>query len=868
MVDVTLEHLWRECNFTPNPKQEEAIKYVNGPLFLTAGPGSGKTRVLLWRTLNLIVFHEVDPQEIFLSTFTEKAARQLKDGLRTLLGFASNYTNKPYDIARMSIGTVHSICQQILTDRRFSVNGERARAPIVMDELAQYFKLYQRSYWKGLLSEAGYGNTDEDELEAHRTINQFFHGKPFGSRHAAVLECKSLFNRFSEENIDPLTIQTSDPVLKNLLKMYAAYLKSLSANEIKAVDLSLLQQAAYQTICLKGVTSNVYKHIIIDEYQDTNAIQEKIFFKLADGCKNICVVGDDDQALYRFRGATVENLVEFEKRCQQYISMAPKRIDLDINYRSRKQIVDIYSDFVTRTDWRKDPKSKEYYRVHDKIIKAFSQDTDTSVVISDHCKSPEVFKEIAGFVKQLKASGKLQDYNQCAFLFPSLKGNTRVEGFKAAFEEIGIEVYAPRAGNFFDVPEVKEMLGCILNIFDRPHYGPDVSKGINEFRSWMIRCMQEARNLALTDKALNEFINDKKAELAIINTDYEKMIAFSKAKSWQLKSPATEAMIRGLAGIHGLSQRAVKNLTGKYFLSFLAKRTKEGNPLPLEYVINRSTSLDWSVLDLFYQLCSFTHFRQMLDLAEAGTDEGFVCNLGMVSQYLGRFMEEKTPIITAAFLNQQKFHFTFFGSFIYALYRLGQSEYEDEEVPFPKGRIPFLTIHQSKGLEFPIVVLGSVYKKMWGTDLKEEIIQTKLTVNGKPFKTGGEPLDKMPTFDMMRMFYVGLSRAKNLLVLPCYKGPAHSCEPFSTMLHEGKLAKIKNYNIQNLPEAKLEKQELGKTYSYTGDFLNYQRCPRQYMIFRKYGFVTSRSQNQYFGSLVHQTIEDLHHLLKAQKQPA
>src|SRR5258706_5608344 len=91
---IAIERLWKEAGFKPNEKQEQAIRHLDGPLFLTAGPGSGKTRVLLWRTLNLIVFHGIDPKEIFLSTFTEKAAKQLKDGLRILLGFASNFTNK------------------------------------------------------------------------------------------------------------------------------------------------------------------------------------------------------------------------------------------------------------------------------------------------------------------------------------------------------------------------------------------------------------------------------------------------------------------------------------------------------------------------------------------------------------------------------------------------------------------------------------------------------------------------------------------------------------------------------------------------------------------------------------------------------
>ena len=120
MEDLTIENLFSKKDFKPNNNQLKAIKHLDGPLFLTAGPGSGKTRVLLWRTLNLIVFHKVKPEEIFLSTFTEKAALQLKDGLRSLLGLVTNETGQPYDISGMSIGTVHSICRQIITDRRFS----------------------------------------------------------------------------------------------------------------------------------------------------------------------------------------------------------------------------------------------------------------------------------------------------------------------------------------------------------------------------------------------------------------------------------------------------------------------------------------------------------------------------------------------------------------------------------------------------------------------------------------------------------------------------------------------------------------------------------------------------------------------------
>jgi DNA helicase II / ATP-dependent DNA helicase PcrA len=119
---VSLEALWSEFDFTPNAKQKEAILHVDGPLYLPAGPGSGKTRVLLWRTINLIACHDVAPDAIFLATFTDKAARQLKEGIRALLGAVTNITGLPYDVDRMYVGTVHSLCQRILTDRRFYPN--------------------------------------------------------------------------------------------------------------------------------------------------------------------------------------------------------------------------------------------------------------------------------------------------------------------------------------------------------------------------------------------------------------------------------------------------------------------------------------------------------------------------------------------------------------------------------------------------------------------------------------------------------------------------------------------------------------------------------------------------------------------------
>ncbi len=878
--NITIEQLWKLKNFQPNDNQKEAILHTGSPLFLTAGPGSGKTRVLLWRALNLIVYHGVKPEEIFLSTFTEKAALQLKEGLRSLLGLVTNETGQPFDISRMSLGTVHSICQSLITDRRFSEGGARKHPPFLMDELAQYFKIYNRSYWTMLCLAGGF----EEEASANEEINEYFLGIDIPSRHTAVTNIIALFNRFSEESLNPDNCKTRDATLHKMLKMYRAYKADLDCHPyLKQVDFSLLQQCAFNHISSFSEASSIFKHIIIDEYQDTNAIQEKLFFSLASGNKNICVVGDDDQALYRFRGATVENLVEFQNRCLNTIGTKTKRIDLDINYRSRKGIVDAYTTFINLADWKKNKPLKGYYRVHDKNIKAASNDIKPSVIVSTHARAVSVYHEIAEFVYKLKINKKIEDYSQCAFLFPAMKNNVRVEGYRQAFESVNenyrlhgtpneLKIYAPRAGRFLEVDEAMAIWGLLLLIFERPHYGHTANQSLQQFRQWMFDCIGYTNQLCSQDPLLKQYIEDRKADLAIIKKDYEILLRLAAKNRLNIKEPFKYSMIRTFAEAAGLSAKGKRNLSNKFFTDIVRKREQENNPFTIEYIINRSTSVDWSVLDLFYQINGFRHFRSMYALAQSGVDEGHVCNLGLITQYLSRFMDEYSPIITAAYISDDKFSHSFFSGYTYALYRLGESEYEDAEDPFPKGRISFLTIHQSKGLEFPVVIVGSVDKREREADKKERIVRELL-------KKEGEPLEKIPKFDNMRMFYVALSRAKNLLVLPRISttrsensipraDQLYATEEFKQFFNSNNLTSIPNFKMNTLPDSKFEKEDLGKSYSYTADYLNYERCPRQYMIFRKYGFVASRSQTMLFGSLVHQTIEDLHHLLINERKKA
>jgi DNA helicase II / ATP-dependent DNA helicase PcrA len=853
-----ITQLWKLADFTPNPKQREAILYGDGPLYLPAGPGSGKTRVLLWRVLNLLVFGGVSPEAIFLSTFTEKAALQLREGLRSLLSLVTEKTGRPYDLSKMYVGTVHSLCHRLLNDRRFSSARQRQRTPHLMDELAQYMFLRRKRNWEGLTQTAGIGSN------ANRIINEFFQTSS-QSRHEAVSNCIRLFNRLSEECIDPKEAQRKvrDGTFRQLLKMYAEYQGILDPEEgIARVDFSLIQQKALQVLDAIPSSIHAFRYVILDEYQDTNTIQESLFFKLAEGHKNICVVGDDDQALYRFRGATVENFVEFPERCRERLGLKPHQIVLAQNYRSGKRIVTFCTTFMDHPtcDWRKKGRGQGSFRVEGKDITAHRQDDAPSVVASDPGQPQDVAKEIAELVRRLIDQKKVENANQVAFLFPSL-GSVQVQRMREALQAVKLDVYAPRAGRFLEVEEATAMLGLFYQVFGAPERGNYNSRDYQQYYDWVDRAGKTAEQTMTRDKLLERFIRERAAEVKHAVEDYQRLQVLLERSHWTdetIYDP--EAMRERLAATRGLSKKAQQSLRSPYFHGVAQRRQKEGRPYSLRYAVNRAVSLDWTVLDLFYQLCGFRHFRAMFDLAEQGKDkdEGPICNLSLTSQYLARFQEEYPPLITGEWLKEDRFLLVF-NNFLYALFRRGESEYEDAEDPFPKGRIAFITIHQAKGLEFPVVILGNLRK-----DAKLQFLETLV----KPLlDREGEPLDRMAQFDVMRMFYVALSRAKNLLVLAHFKGPGHRLnEPFKTLL-DHTFPRIKDLDLATLPEAKVESDDLPRNYSYTGDFLLYKNCPRHYMIFRRYRFAASRSQPMFFGSLVHQTIEDLHQLLIARRSP-
>jgi DNA helicase-2/ATP-dependent DNA helicase PcrA len=850
MANDLTKKLWKEKKFAPNDGQKQAILFdEDKPMFITAAPGAGKTRVLLWRAVHLIVDRNVLPEEIFLSTFTEKAAHQLKEGLKELLGLAANYTNKKYDLARMYVGTIHSNCHRILLDRKFSDSSERQIPPRILDELGQYLYIYNYRFWSSMLESVGL----ENNPDTHRIINAYL-GTPqqarSGSRHTAVVNVISLFNRLSEELVKLSELQSENSLLDQLYKMYCYYIESLKSSQVIHTDLSLLQADALRLV--EKSDNKHFRHVIIDEYQDTNYVQERLVFALARFNKNLCVVGDDDQALYRFRGATVENFVNFPDRCQKYYSISPEKISLHTNYRSLQNIVEISQSFMSKTNWNEDGRS---YRIF-KNVNAHRSNTMPAVFMTDAAGPGDVTPQMARFIRGLKENGVVNDYNEIAILFSYLKGNAQVERLSQALEEEGIRVYAPRARCFLDLDEALVVFGLFAKIIGRPAL-QGLGRDLGHFRDWLDRSIAAGFEQMQKDSALRLFVDNKQKEIAQNSGDYKRLVDYCERHSLRLDTKITAPVLIEMTKITGLSKDVVNKLSSGRLLFMIEQDHPKAT---ISYMLNRVTSLDWGLLDLFYQLTTFEYFRNLIELASSGQDEGPMCNLGLITQYISRYQEERgRPILTARDFHDNRIQRHFFASYLFAMYRLGESEFEDKEDPFPKGRVSIITIHQAKGLEFPVVILGGLYRQNRGPGTIEEIVRNELNRDG-------EPLDRIVDFDNARLFYVALSRAQNILLLPRFSGRGQRMtQEFRELLDE---------NIQHLgtiewdkaerPKPK-ETDEIGRPYSYTSDYLLYKRCPRQYMMFRKYGFVPARAQVTLFGSLVHQTIEDLHNFLLLNK---
>ena len=297
-----------------NDKQQEAIRTTEGPLLILAGAGSGKTTVLVSRIAHIISTGLAEPWQILAITFTNKAANELKERLALYLG-----EEQAKDVWA---GTFHSICVRIL---------RRSGAGL---GFTSHFTIYDTDDSRRIMKECQRLLDIDDKILPHKSI-------------------LSAISKAKDELIDPDEFEKSagnDPRQKKYAECYKLYQQLL-----KNADAMDFDDIIVNTVKLLQSDKDVreyyqarFKYVHVDEYQDTNHAQYVLTSLFAGGYNNICVVGDDDQSIYKFRGATIENIMDFEKHYKH-----AKLIRLEQNYRSTGNILSAANEVIKNNKERK-----------------------------------------------------------------------------------------------------------------------------------------------------------------------------------------------------------------------------------------------------------------------------------------------------------------------------------------------------------------------------------------------------------------------------------------------------------------------------------------------------------------------------------
>lgn len=433
-----------------NDMQEQACEHVDGPLLILAGAGSGKTRVITHRVAYLMEHEGVNPLNILAITFTNKAAREMRERVDLIVGDGAD---------RVWVSTFHSLCVRIL--RRYA------------DKIGygKNFDIYdsddQKSTVKSILKDF--------QIDPKRYPEKMFM--------AEISKAKEKYlspDEFAKKNV-------ADYAGTKAAEVYTEYQSRLKKNNAMDFD-----DLIYKTVELfehnpdvLDTYQNRFRYIMVDEYQDTNHIQFLLVKMLARKYRNLCVVGDDDQSIYKFRGANITNILNFEKEYED-----AKVIKLEQNYRSCGNILAAANAVIQHNAGRKD--------------KALWTDKDAGEKISfEQCDSEYAEGDmVASRIKTLVRQGV--DYRDIAILYRT-NAQSRVLGEKMVYANIPYRVYG--GTNFYARKEIKDVLAylkVINNSTDNLYFRRVVNvpkRGIGEASLSKVELFADAYGLSMMDAA-------------------------------------------------------------------------------------------------------------------------------------------------------------------------------------------------------------------------------------------------------------------------------------------------------------------------------------------------------------------------------
>ncbi|AFY67265.1 UvrD-helicase domain-containing protein [Geitlerinema sp. PCC 7407] len=717
-----------------NSAQHDGVGHEsNDVLMLVAGPGSGKTTVLVLRALRHVLVDDILPEHILITTFTKKAAKELRtrwldwgNAFLNALSANPHFQERIHqlDLNRCRIDTLDSIAQQALTENRLP--GELA--PVVAEGATSKLLLKRFSF----RSVYDMHQNELDELFSRYT----FEGDPPRNRGEALSVAKTLCERLVQDLVNLQSFSgdsSAHQYIVDILTAYQTRLRETNLFDFAFLELELLQRLRNVTLC---EWSSDIQALLIDEYQDTNPLQEAIYFEIISASAPVVtMVGDDDQSMYRFRGGSVELFTQFGERCSDATGRQTRRIDMVANYRSFDEIVDFYNRHITG-----DPNFNSA-RISPPKPEVISQRGSGGMPVLGlfRANPNDLAVSLASWLSQLFTERSLTisrgeeryelnvtpegDLGDCVLLAHSVEEakykynrqqrigetETRFAGlFRDGMLDEGLQIFNPRGRALRTITSVQQILGLLLLCLDPDGDLVDQVFPTNEARFFL----NEWKNRANTLIAQNPYPSDNGGLGNFVQT-------------WQ--------------------------------------RVSRGN-------INPDFPPDWPVLELIFKLIawmpSFQNDPEHQVWLEAITRT--VSSAGIASPYGMKILQNGSHCR----LSRQSFIRD-------ALLPIAEDEVDvDEDImpSVPRNYLQLMTIHQSKGLEFPLVIVdvGSHFTRNHHKQAFRRFPQNSSNVVvmeddveahlASPLRGGRDPLDR--SFDdLVRLYYVAYSRPQSVLIL-------------------------------------------------------------------------------------------------------
>lgn len=739
-----------------NAGQRKAVETTEGPVLVIAGPGTGKTKTMVERARHLVLDCKVPASEITITTFTKKAAEELIGRLAEALREEGSFSD-----ASVHAGNFHSITTELL--REYLERTPWRPGFTVVDPTARLLMLSR--FWERL----------------RKADDGIFFGTPMfpdPRRTPGFYDFRAMGEALDQLREGFYDLSGHAPRVRAARMLLAEWRQILI--EENRMDFSALLFECVMLLerdpeALAGAQRSC-RYLMVDEYQDTNPIQERLLRLLSAKTGNLCVVGDDDQSLYRFRGTTVRNLLDFPKRYP-----GTTIVHLRENYRSDGEILRFASRYIDLPyEIAGTGEDRSEFRFPKELEAADGSMTRGAVCGLVAADESALVMHLVSRILGLRE--RVSSWRQMAILSHSVVSE-RMQELIRALKAAGVPLSIPREGGMFTFPEVARFTGCYwLLFFDMLERLAD--RG--EERAEWEQCRKWAAEVP------------KRGE-----EERRALIHEVRGRMREGIDPVEIAhLLLGVSPFREIAEAAPEDGAAKEKLRRLGV---------------------W-ILRL-KELCSERGFDRV-DFSNA-------------AEFLQGVFYEMLPLLRAS----------------KAEAIVGEAELSDDD------RLPVLTIHQAKGLEFPIVFFVESIPRAKRYRKRPSLGDL---LPPAPDATTSEDPETAERLDTLRRNYTAFTRAKDLLVIcgtdayaasDCAPGREDfSAEPEFLAMHlslpdaDAEPARIREKETAKIPRA----------YAYTTDIQSYTACPRRYFYERVVGIPEAFSPFAEYGSLVHLSLQEVH----------